>query len=144
MRAQQGLRQLVLDSRWVDTATEWATYMGEQDLATHNRPDGKSMHQWIDTKGLDFTERYSPEGWSGNYFTENIAWGIASNGTTSSVENVLDDTLAFYLSEASYNGSHYRTIYHPDWNSVGLGFHFTPVGSGYKVYVALHYGSLEM
>lgn len=142
LRADRGLRQLVLDSRWNATATEWATYMGEHDLATHDRPDGKTMHQWIDTKGLPFTERYSAGGWSGNYFTENIAWGIAGSGTTASVKQVLDDTMDFYLSEASYNGAHYRTIYHEDWNSVGLGFHFTPTGNGYKVYVAMHYGSL--
>lgn len=145
LRAERGLRQLVLDDRWVETATEWAVYMGENDLATHNRPDGKNMHQWIDTKGLDFTERYSPDGWSGNYFTENIAWGIAFDGSTEAVIKVLNETLDFYLSEASYNGAHYRTIYHEDWNSVGAGFHFTPDGrGGYKVYVAFHYGSLVL
>lgn len=145
LRAEQGLRQLVLDGRWKETATEWAVYMGENNLATHNRPDGKSMHQWIDAKGLDFTTRYSEGGWEANYFTENIAWGIANAGTTESVKKILDDTMAFYLSEASYNGDHYRTIYHQDWNSVGLGFHFASNGNGgYKVYVAIHYGSLNL
>jgi uncharacterized protein YkwD/SH3-like domain-containing protein len=145
LRAAEGLRLLVLDERWKATATEWAVYMGEQDSGTHNRPDGKSMHQWIDTKGLEFTTRHSEGGWVGNYFTENISWGFASSGSTDAVKKVLDDTLAFYLAEASYNGDHYRTIYHADWNSVGLGFHFTPNGNGgYKVYVAMHYGSLVL
>lgn len=145
LRANAGLRQLVLDDRWEATATEWAVYMGENGLMTHDRPDGKSMHQWIDTKGLDFTERYSQDGWNSNYFTENIAWGYASEATDAQVKKILDDTMAFFLSEASYNGSHYRTIYHEDWNSVGLGFHFAPNGNGsYKVSIAMHYGSLVL
>ncbi len=142
LRAAKGLRQLVLDQRWVDTATEWATYMGETGATTHNRPDGKSMHQWIDTKGLPFTVRYSEDGWRSNYFTENISWGIASEGSTADVKGVLNDTLEFFLAEESYNGDHYRTIYHADWNSVGVGFYFLPSGNGYKVFVAMHYGSL--
>lgn len=144
LRAERGLRQLVLDQRWVATATEWATYMGGIGVSTHTRPDGKTMHQWIDTKGLDFTVRYSEDGWKSNYFTENIAWGIASDGSTEATKKVLDDTLAFYLSEAPYNGDHYRTIYHADWNSVGLGFYFVPSTYGYKVFVAIHYGSLAL
>lgn len=143
LRAKKDLRQLVLDQRWVDTASEWAGYMGKKGTATHTRPDGKSMHKWIDTKGLDFTTRYSENGWQTNYFTENIAWGIA-RPTTADVKRVLDNTLAFFLAEASYNGDHYRTTYHKDWNSVGLGFYFQDLGNGkYKVFVAMHYGSLE-
>ena len=144
LRAEKNLRQLVIDSRWIDTASEWAGYMGKKGVATHTRADGKSMHQWIDTKGLAFATRYSENGWKVNYFTENIAWGIAS-GTTESVKKVLDDTLRFFLSEASSNGDHYRTIYHTDWNSLGLGFYFAPQGSGkYKVFIAMHYGSLVL
>ena len=112
-------------------------------MMTHDRPDGKSMHQWIDTKGFDFTERYSIGGWNRNYFTENISWGYVNEGTTDAVEGVLDDTIAMYLAEESYNGAHYRTIYHEDWNSVGIGLYFEDMGSGkYKVYQAFHYGSL--
>lgn len=144
LRAERGLRQLVLDQRWVETAAEWAAYMGSLNKSTHDRPDGKSMHQWIDTKGLAFTERYSEGGWTGNYFTENISYGWAKDGSTEAVKRVLDDTMEFYLSEAPYNGDHYRTIYHKDWNSVGLGFYFRPDGDGYKVFVAMHYGSLEL
>ena len=144
LRVKKDLRQLMLDQRWVDTATEWAGYMGEKGIATHTRPDGKSMHKWIDTKDLDFTVRYSDDGWQTNYFTENIAWGIAQP-TTADVKRVLDNTLAFFLAEAPYNGDHYRTTYHKDWNSVGLGFYFQDIGKGkYKVFVAMHYGSLEL
>ena len=125
-------------------ASEYAKYMGETGATNHERADGKSMHKWIDTKGLDFTTRYSENGWKINYFTENIGWGITS-GTTEDVKRVLDQTLAFYLSEASYNGAHYRTIYHADWNSVGSGFYFKKLDNGkYKVSAVFHYGSLEL
>jgi len=145
LRVQKSLRELVLDQRWVDTATEWAGYMGKLGYSTHTRADGKSMHKWIDTKGLEFTTRYTKNGWQTNYFTENIAWGIAKP-TTADVKRVLDNTLAYFLSEESYNGDHYRTIYHKDWNSVGVGFYFAPseYKGKHKVYVAMHYGSLEL
>lgn len=143
LRAEKNLRQLVIDERWEKTAAEWAAYMGTINKATHDRPDGKTMHQWIDTKGLPFTTRYSDGGWKDNYFTENISYGFA-DGNTASVEDVLDEALAMYLAEASSNGAHYRTIYHPDWNSVGLGVYLRPDGSRYKVFVAFHYGSLVL
>ncbi|MBU1705688.1 CAP domain-containing protein, partial [Patescibacteria group bacterium] len=143
LRAAKGLRQLVLDARWVDTATEWAGYMGENDLLTHTRADGKSMHQWIDTKGLDFTKRYSADGWVTNYFTENISWSYADN-SQAGLEGALDDALGFFISETP-DGAHYRTVYHEDWNSVGVGFYFREISENrYKVYMAFHYGSLEL
>jgi uncharacterized protein YkwD/uncharacterized protein YgiM (DUF1202 family) len=144
LRAEKGLRLLVLDQRWVDTATEWASYMGENDTMTHTRPDGKTMHQWIDTKGLDFTVRNSlPDGWVTNYFTENISWNLGS-GTQEELERTLDETLAWYLAEGPA-GAHYRTVYHPDWNSVGAGFYFAPQENGrYKIFQAFHYGSLVL
>lgn len=144
LRAQHGLRQLVLDQRWIDTATEYAALMHENQWYAHERDGGLSMHDWIDTKGLEFTERYSDDGWASNYFTENISWGITDN-STEGVEWVLDYSKDFFLSEIDWNGPHYRTIYHEDWNSVGLGFYFEPQGSdSYKVYIVMHYGSLEM
>lgn len=141
LRAAAGLRQLVLDQRFVDTATEWAVYMGKNDIMTHTRPDGKTMHQWIDTKGLDFTERYSDGGWTTNYFTENISWNIVS-ADTDDIKQSLDEVVSWMLAEGQ-TGAHYRTIYHVDWNTVGCGFYFLPVGSNqYKIYAAYHYGSL--
>ncbi len=145
LRAQRGnLRRLQLDQRWVDTASEYAELMGVNSWTGHEREDGKSMHQWIDAKGLDFTTRHSTDGWKGNYFTENISWGIASNDMAS-MKQALEATLDYYLAEASYNGAHYRTIYHEDWNSVGSGFYFIDQGNGrYKVYQVFHYGSLNI
>lgn len=142
LRAAAGLRQLVLDQRFVDTSTEWAGYMGENDLLTHTRPDGSTMHQWIGTKNLDWTTRYSSGGWTTNYFTENIAWNIA-DGNNASIEQAMDETIDWMLAEGA-SGAHYKTIYHVDWNTVGVGFYFRPYGDGqYKVYMAYHYGSLN-
>jgi len=143
LRAQKDLRELIIDNRFVETASEWADYMQETDNMTHTRPDGKSMHQWIDTKDLDFTDRYSNEGWQTNYFTENISYGYVSDLSLSSLQEFLDDTLQMFLDEASYNGAHYRTIYHTDWNCLGIGYNYAPSNYGYKVYSAQHYGSLK-
>lgn len=142
LRREKGLRELVLDQRWVDTASEYAAYAGTHDVAAHERPDGKTMHQWIDTKNLPFTVRGSVGGWRGNYFTENQSGG-SSDGSFESVKQTLDRAMNFFLAEAADNGPHYRTIYHEDWNSVGLGFYFEDMGNGrYRVTCIFHYGSL--
>lgn len=143
LRAAAGLRELVLDQRFIDSATDWAAYEGEVGYSTHTRPDGSSMHDWIDEWGFDWTERYSENGWSSNYFTENISWNYVS-GTTESMKDMMDQTIDWMLAEASYNGAHYRSIYHEDWNTVGTGMYFEPNGSSYKVYLVIHYGSLEI
>lgn len=144
LRAERGLRQLVIDPRWQETANEYAALMAKNQWFGHERDGGLSMHDWIDTKGLEFTERYSAGGWNDNYFTENISWGYTDN-SQAGVEKVLNYSKDFFLGEIDWNGPHYRTIYHPDWNSVGLGFYFEPKESGsYKVYIVMHYGSLEM
>ncbi len=94
LRATRGLRQLVIDKRWVDTASEWAGYMGVNDALTHNRPDGKTMHQWIDAKGLAFTVRNSlPDGWVTNYFTKNIFWDF-TDASMKGAERALDNTFS--------------------------------------------------
>ena len=145
LRSAANLRELKMDTRFVETATEWAGYMGaDLGYTTHTRADGKSMHQWIDTKNLDWTERYSESnGWVNNYFTENIAWNYIE-GTTEGLKKAIDYTIDWILAEASYNGDHYRTIYHSDWNTVGCGFYFKDLGNGsYHVFIAMHYGSLK-
>lgn len=144
LRRAKGLRELVLDQRFVDTASDYAGYMGTSGATNHERADGKTMHQWIDTKRLPFTTRYSIGGWQTNYFTENISWGYAA-GNTEAVKKILDETMTMYLNEVSYNGAHYRTIYHADWNTVGAGFYFKDLGNGkYQVYCVFHYGSLVL
>ncbi|MBD3311406.1 MAG: SH3 domain-containing protein [Candidatus Magasanikbacteria bacterium] len=145
LRVKKNLRQLVIDNRFRNTAQEYAIYMGDTGAKDHSRSDGKTMHEWIDTKNLDFTQRYSPEGWNTNYFTENIAWRKAEGTTESIKKQVLDPTLQLFLDEAPYNGDHYRTIFHKDWNSVGVGFHFKKIDDDlYYVNVVFHYGSLVL
>lgn len=144
LRAAAGLRQLVLDQRFIDSATDWASYEGEEvGYSTHTRPDGSSMHDWIDGWDYEWTERYSEDGWNSNYFTENISWNYV-DGTTASVQEMMDETIDWMLAEASYNGAHYRSIYHEDWNTVGTGLYFEDLGSYYKLYLVIHYGSLKI
>ncbi len=144
LRTAAGLRELVLDQRFIDSATDWAGYEGEEvGYSTHTRPDGSSMHEWIEEWDYDWTERYSADGWNENYFTENISWNYVS-GTTESVKDMMDQTIDWMLAEEGYNGAHYRSIYHEDWNTVGTGMYFEPNGNNYKVYLVIHYGSLEI
>ena len=144
LRAASGDRQLVLDQRFIDTASDYSTYMYEAQAFTHERADGGSMHDWIDEQGLTFTVRDSEGGWVNNYFTENISWGYGDN-TQQEMIDLLEDSMDLFLAEASYNGAHYRTLYHDDWNSVGLGFYFEKKDNDfYRVYIAFHYGSLEL
>jgi uncharacterized protein YkwD len=137
LRSVEGLRTLALDQRFVDTASEYAGMMDLYGYLNHQRPDGSSMHEWINTKGLDFTERYEPGGWTVNYFSENIAWGPYDQ-TQEGTQDLLDAALGMFLAEGE-GGDHYDTIYHVDWNSVGVGFAF----GDDKTYVVFHYGSLE-
>ncbi len=141
LRVEKDLRQLVTDSRFTATAQEWSDLAAVRGRITHDRDDGKSMHQWIDAKDLPFTVRYSEGGWRTNYFTENISYGTVS-GTQASAQKALDDTLEWYLDEGE-TGAHYRSVYHADWNSVGAGFSFIPSPYGYKMYQTFHYGSLK-
>lgn len=141
LRAEQGLRQLVLDQRFLDTSAEWSAVAVARGFMSHARDDGKTMHQWIDAKGLPFTIRNTTDGWKTNYFTENMAWGRVSNAQDAAKAS-LDTTLAMYLGEGP-TGAHYRTVYHPDWNSVGAGFSFVPNGNSYIFYQTFHYGSLQ-
>jgi hypothetical protein len=40
---------------------------------------------------------------------------------------------------------HYRTVYHPDWNSLGAGWHPIKNEKGtYTMYFVFHYGSLVL
>lgn len=142
LRLQKNLRPLVIDSRLIETATVWATEMQKRGEITHTRTDGKTMHQWIDTKSLAFTKHGAANGWRTNYFVENIARFYAEPSNTG-LKQALDKTLDAFLSEGP-GGDHYESIYHPDWNSVGLGYSYVPSDDKtVRVYFAFHYGSLE-
>jgi len=142
LRAARGLRLLENDERFIDTAMDYAEYMVNTGSVNHERADGSSMHEWIGQQGLEFSERYSDDGWNTNYFTENIAWNYVTNDKES-IEEALDRTMDFFLSEEYYNGAHYRTQYHADWNSVGVGIAFKKLDNGkYKAFFVFHYGSL--
>lgn len=142
LRAEKGLSTLETDTRLRVTATSWADYLGENSLFTHTRPNNESMNDWVDALHLDFTAKGVTGGWTTNYFSENIGWGYSTK-STESAEATLDDILDMMLAEGP-GGDHYDTIYHPDWNSVGLGFDFTPaMGGKYKMVAVMHYASLK-
>jgi uncharacterized protein YkwD len=142
LRRERQLPVLLSDQRLIATAGEWAVEMERRGEITHDRADGKSMHQWIDTKDIDFTERNAENGWKRNYFVENIARFYAEP-SIDGLRVALDKILADFLDEGP-GGAHYESIYHLDWNSVGLGYavHLV-VGESPRIYFAFHYGSLK-
>jgi uncharacterized protein YkwD len=142
LRREKQLSVLVTDPRLVATAGEWAGEMERRGEITHERMDGKSMHQWIDTKQLDFTERHSEGGWKTNYFVENIA-RFYTELSVDQMKLALDRILADFLSEGP-GGAHYESIYYLDWNSVGLGYasHESETEPP-RMYFVFHYGSLN-
>jgi uncharacterized protein YkwD len=140
LRSAAGLRLLQSNDVLVKTAATWADYMGTIKQLTHNRANGSSMHAWAEQQGIPFANRYAPNGWDTNYFTENIGRHLVY-ATMEEAKAGLDRILASFVAEN--NGPHYRTVYHSDWNSVGAGFYFDPASAGkYQMYVALHYASL--
>jgi len=141
LRVQKNLKPLRFDSRLAATAKIWADHMGSTGVLGHDRPDGKTMHEWVATYNLPFTER-GPGGWNGNYFAENIGRAYADD-TTESIQKGLDQVLTFMVDEGP-EGAHYRTIFSPDWNTYGGGFSFVPVAGGrMQIYMAFHYASLK-
>jgi len=141
VRRQKNLRELVPDQRLANTAHDWAVSMGTRGVINHDRPEGKTVHEWVAPYQLTFTERSSDGGWRGNFFSENIGRAYADE-TTESYHHALDQVLADMLSEGP-DGDHVRTIVSTDWNSLGSGFYFEPISPGrVRVYMAFHYASL--
>jgi uncharacterized protein YkwD len=142
LRREKQLQALVTDQRLIATAGEWAAEMERRGEITHDRVDGKTMHQWIDTKQIDFTERNAENGWKRNYFVENIARFYAEP-SMEGLKVALDKILVDFLDEGP-GGAHYESIYHLDWNSVGLGYVVhSAAGEPARIYFAFHYGSLK-
>lgn len=144
LRLENNLDELVVHESWINTATEWVQYMSEIDLATHTRPNGESMHKWIDQRSLNIGERGGKDGWQRNYFTENVAWNLVDGMDMSDIQEAMDETFAWMVDEVSYNGIHYRTMVHPDWNSVGVGVSVSELSGRYQVYLVIHYGNLSL
>jgi len=142
LRKIKGVREVVVNESLVRTATKWSDYLGQIDSATHVRPDGKSMHQWIDGQSIEFTKRNSANGWKNNYFSENLGYRLGVKPNADSVKAALDSVLQSFLREG-VSGVHYKTVYYPDWNSVGVGWLPIKDSKGnYTIYFVFHYGSL--
>jgi uncharacterized protein YkwD len=144
LRKAKGLRELAVDQRFIGTASLWATHLGRIGTATHARPDGKTAQQWINGQGVTFTKRNSPDGWKTNYFSENLGVRLTVKPTIEGVKTALDSVLQSYLKEGA-SGAHYKSVYHPDWNSFGAGCYPIKNANGtYTMYFVFHYGSLAI
>lgn len=144
LRKAKGLRELAISGQLARTSSEWAEYLGRHEKVTHARPDGKSPRQWIEGKGIDFTERNSEDGWKKNYFAENLGLKLYIKPTVAGVKTAMDAVLHRYLTEGP-SGPHFRSIYHSDWNSFGASCYPVKNSQGtYSLYFVFHYGSLML
>lgn len=142
LRKEKGLRELVIDARLQETATKWAAFLAQKGAITHTRPDGKTMHQWIAAQDIEFTKRNSADGWKVNYFSENIGLQYTKDLSLGEMQGAMVEILGWFIKEGQ-TGPHYQTTFHPDWNSVGVGW--MPVQraeGGFELYLVFHYGSL--
>ncbi len=142
LRAAKGLSQLAVRPELVQTGHVWATYLGIYDVITHGRPDGSTAEQWAKKQGLPFAAQNAPGGWKTNYFTENIAKKLSVKPSEAGVKLALDQVIQMFVDEGP-SGLHYRTIYQPDWNSVGVGWYPIDNKNGtYTIVFVMHYASL--
>ncbi len=143
LRQQKSLRLLTSDERLRKSATLWANYIGSNGLLTHERPDGSSMLAWADNTDLVFTTRNSTNGWRSNYFTENIGLRLNVEVSASGMKAAIDGVLDMFLAEGP-SGVHYKSLFHPDWNAVGVAWYSIKNNDGrYKIVFVFHYASLK-
>ncbi len=142
LRSEKGLRVLGSDASLRKTAATWADYIGSNGLISHDRPDGQPMLEWADSQKLDFTVRNSEGGWKNNYFTENIGLRLNVEPTAAGMKSAIDGVMDMFLAEGP-SGVHYRSLFHPDWNSLGISWYSIKNSDGrFKVYFVIHYGSI--
>ncbi len=142
LRQEKDLRTLRIDESLQDTAAIWADYLAKINQITHDRPGGESMLAWADKQDLIFGNRGSAEGWKSNYFTENLGLRLNVVPTLAGVQSAMDGVLDSFLREGP-SGVHYRSLFHPDWNSVGVAWHAKKNDDGkYRVYFVFHYANL--
>lgn len=142
-RVERGVAPVEADQRLVDSATVWATYIGEAGSLTHVRPYGESLLGWIGGFNYDFQEYGTASSWTTNMFGENLALVYTSN-SASGMEAALNQAIDMFMDEEPENGPHYRNVVSTDWNTSGIGVYFDTYNSSlYKMYVVFHFASLE-
>ncbi len=130
-RATRGVAPLQLDQGLVDTATNWAGYMGQTGNFTHTKPYGESLLAWV----------------QGSYETTDFGENLAHVYVTDSaagMQQIIKDSMSMFISEAGYAGMHYQNVIDADWGVTGVGFYFSALGpDSYQVYAVYHFASLN-
>lgn len=131
-RVAHGQSSLKQDQGLVDTATNWAAYIGEVNSLTHTRPGGQSLLSWASE--LDYPA---------SSFGENLVMVYAKD-SSAGMEQIVTDAMSMFMAEESYNGAHFQNVVNPNWGSSGVGFYFETFDQNtYRVYVTFHFASLE-
>ncbi len=120
------------------SSLEWAQKLARQNYSTHERKTSDngynyySILNWFNWLWIDFD-------YNGTAFSENIAYQYykcTKSDCTNEMINALKKGFDFWMSEKSYNWSHYRAIAHPYFEEVGFGVALV----GKRYWVVSHYG----
>jgi len=139
-REEAGLPLLKLDKNLIALAEKYAKTMADTDTATHY-VGGQTPRERAIGFGIELSDNFQK-----NNFTENIAYGLYSClfGCKYTPESELRSRVDWFVSEKSYNGPHYRTIYHTDFNALGIGVVFVPESNMKgKFFISWEYAMLD-
>jgi len=121
------------------TAFVRAKYLASINASTHKRLPSDNYYNYTSIKNrfASFGIYFDESRWTA--FSENIAYQYYScnkSDCTQDLINAIKKWFDFFMSEASYNGAHYRAIMHPYFTEMGLWIGFV----GKRYYIVTHYG----
>lgn len=120
------------------SSLEWAKHLAELNYSTHKRKssDGyynySSILSWFNDLWIDFDYKLTA-------FSENTAYNYykcTKSDCTNDMISALKKWFDFWMSEKSWNWSHYRAIAHPYFEEIGFGVALV----GKRYWVVSHYG----
>ncbi|AHB41367.1 hypothetical protein P148_SR1C00001G0576 [candidate division SR1 bacterium RAAC1_SR1_1] len=123
-----------------NTAQNRANHLAELNDATHKRlsTDGYYNYESIKSRFSDLGVTFPKEQNGVANFSENLAYQYLSckkDDCTTEVLAALKKCYAFFMSEKSYKGPHYRAVISPYFTQMGYGV--SKVGT--KIFIVTHY-----
>ncbi len=118
VRRGMGENEIHANQMLVDTATEWATEIGENRNPTNDRENNQVVHDWIATRLLangvnEINDRY---------FLEQIGWTVVDDSIKGGYD-AIDAIFEKYMEDSTSPGG-YNPIHASAWDSIGVGFNF--------------------
>lgn len=140
-RAKRWLSPYIYDARLEPSAYDWNKQFARSRWKNHhtrNPWDGyynfRVIDQWFKNRWINPPIKNRAK------HTENVWYGYyhcTSGDCTDSLIRSIRSTFNFFMSEASYNGSHYRSIMQSNFSKIGLNIITVPAERRY--YITIHY-----